>query len=97
MSVAGPLHRRSEPAYDADNLAKLREIAAKDSQAATALWSAIEESERAAKKALDKARKPQPTLKERFVILIECENAAQQVAMLRRFKKEGLSCTAKID
>jgi len=35
------------------------------------------------------------TIPEQFMILVECESEKDQLALLRRFKKEGLKVTAK--
>ncbi len=82
--------------YDADTLAQFREITEKDSAAITDLWHAIAESEQAAKKSMKKAASQTQTLTEQFIVIITCSNEQEQLALLRRFKHEGLECTAKI-
>jgi hypothetical protein len=77
---------------DARILARLREVAERDSQAAQALQRATEEACRKSKALLEsKAAKPLP---EQFLILIECQDEEHQVALLDRFQQEGLICKA---
>ena len=73
--------------YNTDVLAELREVAEKDSQAVASLWSAIAESEKAAKQQLDKAANAgKEPLPEQFLVLVTCQNEQEQVKLLRHFK-----------
>src|SRR4030095_15990994 len=54
----------------------------------------IEEAVQKTKRNLDKMA--DGDLPEQFFVLIECADEAEQLAMLRRFQKEGLRCQAKL-
>ena len=81
--------------YESDTLAELRRQAEQDSEAIKTLWETIEEAARKTKRDLDKAAE-RDLPPEQFFVLIECADEAEQLAMLRRFQKEGLRCQAKI-
>lgn len=82
--------------YNADVLKELREITEKDSAAVTNLWQAIAQADQEATKSL-RTKPPQPNEnEEQFIIVVVCRNETHQVELLRRFKNEGMQCTAKI-
>jgi hypothetical protein len=78
---------------DQEILGQLHELTRKDSEAVQALWQAIEEEEKKAKRPVKE--RPTSTLPEQYMVLIECETEQEQVAMFRRFKKEGIRCQLK--
>jgi hypothetical protein len=82
--------------YDADILDELRHIAEQDSAAVKSLWDALAESEAVTRKKLRAAADaPDDPLPGQFLILIECPDEGQQVALLQRFRAEGIKCQAK--
>ena len=87
--------------YDAAVLDRLRGTVATDSDALHNLWQTVAASSDACRARLDEARqtkgpsRPAP-LRERFLVLIECADEAEQVRLLDRFRTEGLRCEAKI-
>lgn len=85
--------------YDAKNLAYLRDAVEADSKAVSTLWKTIEAANKEAEESLGEARKrkkKQEEPPEAFKIIISCEDEKQQVALLRKLKREGLSCKALI-
>jgi hypothetical protein len=63
-----------------------------ESAALRRLWQGLEKSDEPARRAVDQTDdKP---LVERFLVLIECTDEAQQIALLQRFNGEGLRCRA---
>jgi len=82
--------------YDTIILDELRRIAEQDSAAVKSLWEALAESEAVTTKKLrESASASDETLPSQFLIVIDCQNEAHQVVLLRRFRKEGLHCQAK--
>jgi Asp-tRNA(Asn)/Glu-tRNA(Gln) amidotransferase A subunit family amidase len=83
--------------YDAATLAALRETAERDSQAVRTLWAAVEDAA-ATRRTLSAAgsKRAPETVPEQFQVLVTCADEQEQVALLRRFKKEGLTCKALI-
>lgn len=78
--------------YDAQMLEDLRAQAEKDSQAIKSLWELLEQSARQTKQTLDQAAE----LPEQFLIVVECQDEAEQKDLLKRFQDEGLTCQAKV-
>jgi len=78
--------------YEADALAKLRQLAEPESPAVKQIWEAVE----ATGKSVDDQAcgKKQSEPPEQWLLLIECDHEKQQVALLERFQKEGLRCKA---
>jgi hypothetical protein len=78
--------------YDAEALSSLRQTVEQDSAALQAIWQALQKE--------DPQKPPTdeepPPVEEQFLILIECDNEAEQVDLLRRFTREGFRCKAKI-
>jgi hypothetical protein len=82
--------------YDTMTLDELRRIAEQDSAAVKSLWEALAEAEAATHQKLrDAADRNAEPLPSQFLILIECQDEPHQVALLRRFREEGLQCQAK--
>jgi hypothetical protein len=81
--------------YDETALAELRQQVERDSAAVASLWQVLEDASRRTTKALDRAAR-QEAPAEKFFVLIECADEAEQLALLERFGKEGLRCQAKI-
>jgi hypothetical protein len=79
--------------YDSNILAELREQTESDFAAVQSLWKVLEESSVRTKKKLDGDAAPLPP---QFFVLIECEDEAEQLEMLKRFQDEGLKCQAKL-
>src|SRR5262245_9606330 len=81
--------------YESATLAKLRQQAERDFEAIKCLWQVIEEASTKTKRDLDKAAE-RDIPPEQFFVLIECTDEAEQLALLKRFQKEGLRCQAKL-
>jgi hypothetical protein len=80
--------------YDADGLERLRQMTPTDSDALANLWASIGKANNEVDAALADAGKPKPErdVPEQFLILVECDDEAQQVELLARFEDEGLKC-----
>jgi hypothetical protein len=80
--------------YDAEGLDRLRRLTPTDSDALANLWASIGKANSEADAALNNAGQPKPEqdVPEQFLILVECEDEAQQVELLARFQDEGLKC-----
>jgi hypothetical protein len=87
-----------------DPLAELAETDAKMAQMLAAslrtesaslrgLWQMVTQEADVAREALEQPEDAAPP-PERFLVLIECADEAQQVELLRRFNAEGLKCRA---
>ena len=81
--------------YDEKLLDDLRKQVEQDSAAVTSLWQLLEESARRTKKDVDRAGQ-EDAPDEKFFVLIECADEAEQLALLNRFGAEGLRCQAKL-
>jgi hypothetical protein len=81
--------------YEAQTLSDLRALAGPDSPAVRQLWEAVEAAGDAVQSEVKRAgrEEPQP-VPEQWLVLIECDGEAQQVALLKRFQAEGLRCKA---
>lgn len=83
--------------YDAEVLDHLRGIAEKDSQAVKDLWQSVEAGSRAVTEQLDRIRQAdKEPLPDKYLILIDCESEAEQVKLLKKLKRQGIKCQAKI-
>jgi hypothetical protein len=83
--------------YSDDTLNTLRAATATDSPALANLWNSINAASLATQETLKQTRKrKEAELHEQFLVIIECRDERQQVDLLRRFKGEGLTCTAKM-
>jgi hypothetical protein len=81
--------------YDDAALDGLRQQVEQDSAAVTSLWQLLEEASRRTTTEVDRAAS-QDAAPEKFFVLIECADEAEQLALLERFGKEGLRCQAKL-
>ena len=79
--------------YDHEALQKLRDLAEKDSQAVQTIWAADQEQMKNLEETSPATDEVPP---EKFFVLIECEDEAEQVALLERLQQEGLKCQAKV-
>src|SRR5262249_4576451 len=80
--------------YEADTLAELRRITEQDSAAVKSLWEVLAEASEQTRKSLNKETPSLPP--EQFLIVIECADEQEQIALLERLQKEGLRCSAKV-
>jgi hypothetical protein len=81
---------------DAEALDRLRESVETESNGLAALWASIRAQDAAV---LDRVRREdgrEQRCPEEFFVLIRCTDEQQQVALLRRFRREGLECEAKM-
>src|SRR5579862_7125345 len=76
--------------YDDATLDRLRELTPTDVDALANLWAGINQANRAADDALQDAQteeeKKRRDVPEQFLILVECDDEQQQVALLERFQ-----------
>ena len=84
--------------FDTARLDELRSTVRSDSDALHNLWQYIDAANALTEEALKKTRKQraQEADTTQFLLLIDCDNERHQVDLLRRFKREGLRCTAKM-
>jgi hypothetical protein len=83
--------------YDTATLDRLRQMTAAPCDALANLWQSIDAASAATDAALAQARSERlgrDGVPEQFLILIECADEAAQVALLERFRQEGLKCRA---
>ncbi len=79
--------------YEAQTLSELRAMA--DSAATRQIWEAVEAAGQSVGAAVEKAkRETMSDIPEQWMVLIECDNEAHQIALLQRFQKEELRCRA---
>jgi hypothetical protein len=87
---------------DAQTARMLAASVATASESLRGLWQSLAQEAATARDALDggspAAAGPdrQEALEERFMVLVECEDEAQQVELLQRFHGEGLRCKALV-
>jgi hypothetical protein len=81
-----------------DTLDRLLDLTQSPSDALTNLWRSIGTAQKCVEEAIESARKehklPAQAVPEQYLVLIECEDEAEQVALLERFQAEGLRCRA---
>ncbi len=82
--------------YDEEVLAELREQVETESNDLAALWASLAARDEAVLKELKRQGGPEKGPPEEFFVLVRCANEKEQVALLRRFRKEGLKCEAKM-
>ena len=88
-----PLARLAD--YDAGKLDALRAVTDADSDALANLWRSIASAGAEIEKTLARAgRAAAPEPPEQYLVLIECTDESEQVALLQRFQAEGLKCRA---
>ena len=83
--------------YDGAVLGRLRQMTAAPCDALANLWQSIDAARAATDASLAQARSERPirdSVPEQFLILVECADEAAQVALLERFRQEGLKCRA---
>lgn len=81
--------------YDSAVLDRLRHITETSSDALANLWESIDSARAAVESSLATARaKDPPPVPEQFLVLVECANEQEQLAVLERFQQEGLTCRA---
>lgn len=73
---------------------RLAAITRSGSEAVQALWQATAKNKEASDRLLETVARP--TLKEKFLVLIDCLDEDQQRELLARFHGEGLTCRALI-
>lgn len=78
---------------DGEAVAHLRELTQANSAELAALWQSLAQNDQAARASLAEAARPPG---EQFLVLVECQDEAQQVELLERFHNEGLSCRALV-
>lgn len=66
------------------------------SAALRSLWDSLAKDDEAARAGLEKTDEPSQPEAEHFLVLIECDDEAQQVELLQRFHDEGLRCRALV-
>jgi hypothetical protein len=87
--------------YDEEALDHLRQRVQTESNDLAALWHAIADQDAAAMGALRRQgapekRRPREEVPEEFFVLVRCADEKEQVALLKRFRREGLQCEAKM-
>jgi hypothetical protein len=86
--------------YSDQALATLRAATQTDSPALANLWASLGSAQAQTQAVLEQSKKQRQKkaqeLEESYKILITCENEQEQVALLRKLKGEGISCTALI-
>jgi hypothetical protein len=83
--------------YDTRALDELRRAVHSDDAVLEALWASIAEQDAAVNKRVKRAgaeRPAPPPVPDEWLVLVECADEAEQVALLRRLQKEGLKCRA---
>ena len=79
--------------YDAERLDALRDLTHSDSDALANLWRSIAAASVEVEEQL-KRPKPPEAVEAQYFVLIECADEAEQVALLERLGREGLTCRA---
>jgi hypothetical protein len=87
--------------YDARVLDQLRERAETESNDLAAVWASIAARDAAVldelrRKGGSQGRRKGQHVAEEFFVLVRCADEKEQVALLRRFREEGLQCEAKL-
>ena len=80
--------------YDAGKLDALRQTTDADSDVLANLWRSIASAGAEVEKTLDGAARKAKEPIEQYLVLIECADEAEQIALLQRFQDEGLKCRA---
>jgi hypothetical protein len=82
---------------DSAMLDELRRLTTTSSDALANLWRSIDAAtalHEMVEETLRRKPTPPPTVPEQYFVLIECLDEATQLALLKRFQREGLSCRA---
>jgi hypothetical protein len=83
-----------------DTLDRLRDLTRSSSDNLTNLWRSIGQSRQAVEETLEEARRREPprplrqAVPEQYLVLVECDDETEQVALLERFQRDGLRCRA---
>jgi ParB-like chromosome segregation protein Spo0J len=82
--------------YDHEVLDALRAVTQTDSEVLDQFWQAIARQDEAVRSDLAQADSGEPdeSIRERYLVLIECTSETNQVQLLQRFREEGLNCRA---
>jgi hypothetical protein len=85
--------------YDNTALDRLRALCGTSSDAIANLWASIARTNAAVEESLATARTAKErseTIREQFLILVECDDEQTQIDLLQRFGQEGLKCKALV-
>jgi hypothetical protein len=82
--------------YDQQVLDRLRDSVQTESNDLAALWADIAARDAAIIEELKRQSGPEKAIPEEFFILVRCADEKEQVLLLKRFRKEGLQCEAKL-
>jgi hypothetical protein len=82
--------------YDRKLLDRLRDDVRTENNDLAALWASIAERDAAVLADLRRRPGPEKELPEEFFVLVRCADEQEQVALLKRFREEGLRCEAKL-
>jgi hypothetical protein len=82
--------------YDEEVLDWLRESVQTESNDLAALWASLAEQDAAVLEELKRQGGPEKDVPEEFFVLVRCADEKEQVALLKRFRKDGLRCEAKM-
>ena len=80
--------------HDTERLDHLRSITATESDALANLWRSIGQASEEVEALASREPKAPPVPREQYLILVECEDEATQLALLERFGREKLTCRA---
>lgn len=83
--------------HDRTTLDRLRSLTSTASDALANLWRSIDQARAAAEESLARARTRRPTppaVAEQYLVLVECADEADQLALLERLQAEGRTCRA---
>ena len=81
--------------YDDTCLEELRNITQSSSNTLNALWANLKKHDLDVTRSLQKqSRKGKDQIPEQFMVMVECSSEKEQIALLRQFKKAGLTCKA---
>jgi hypothetical protein len=87
-----PLAQLAE--HDRATLDRLRALTETSSDALANLWRSIDSARSAVEESLAGAKAAPPAAPEQFLVLVECPDEPTQLALLERFRQEGLTCRA---
>jgi hypothetical protein len=82
--------------YDEEVLDRLRQSVESESNDLAVLWASLAARDAAVLDELKRQGGPEKGVPEEFYVLIRCADEKEQVALLRRFRREGLRCEAKM-
>jgi hypothetical protein len=82
--------------YHEEMLDELRQRVETENNDLAALWASIAAQDAAVLEELKRQEQREQNVPEEFFVLIRCADEKEQVALLKRFRKEGLRCEAKM-